>query len=61
MADLKLVPQRKERLADLLYGQILEQIMSGALKEGDKLPSENQICQTSQISRPTGGADAAAR
>ena len=53
MADLKLVPQRKERLADLLYGQILEQIMSGALKEGDKLPSENQICQTSQISRPT--------
>ncbi|MGD0106464.1 MAG: FadR/GntR family transcriptional regulator [Rhodopila sp.] len=47
------VPQRKERLADLLYGQILEQIMSGALKEGDKLPSENQICQSSQLSRPT--------
>jgi DNA-binding FadR family transcriptional regulator len=53
MTDLKLVPQRKERLADLLYGQILERIVSGALKEGDKLPSENQICQTSQISRPT--------
>ncbi len=53
MSDLKLVPRRKERLGDMLYGQILEQIVSGALKEGDKLPSENQICQSSQVSRPT--------
>jgi len=53
MTDLKLAPQRKERLGDLLYGQILEQIVSGALKEGDKLPSENQICRSSQVSRPT--------
>jgi len=40
-------------LGDILYGQILEQIVSGALKEGDKLPSENKICQSSQVSRPT--------
>ncbi len=53
MADLKLVAQRKERLGDMLYGQFLEQIVSGALKEGDKLPSENQICRASQVSRPT--------
>ncbi len=53
MSDLKLVPRRKERLGDLLYGEILEQIVSGVLKEGDKLPSENQICQSSQVSRPT--------
>ncbi len=53
MADLKLVPRRKERLADQLYGQILEQIVSGALRPGDKLPSENQICQSFQVSRPT--------
>jgi DNA-binding FadR family transcriptional regulator len=53
MTRLTLVPQRRERLADQLYGQILEQIVSGVLKEGDKLPSENQICQTSQVSRPT--------
>ncbi len=53
MTKLKLVPQRRERLADQLYGQILEQIVSGTFKEGEKLPSENQICQTSQISRPT--------
>ena len=53
MTDLKLVPRRRERLGDLLYGQILEQIMSGALNEGDKLPSENQICRLFQVSRPT--------
>lgn len=53
MADLKLAPRRKERLGDQLYGQILEQIVSGALRPGDKLPSENQICQSFQVSRPT--------
>lgn len=53
MSDLKLVPQRRERLGDQLYGQILEQIVSGALSEGDKLPSENQICQSFHVSRPT--------
>jgi GntR family transcriptional repressor for pyruvate dehydrogenase complex len=53
MTDLKLVPRRKERLGDALYGQILEQIVSGALIEGDKLPSENQICRSFQVSRPT--------
>lgn len=53
MSGLKLVPRRKERLGDQLYGQILEQIVSGALNEGDKLPSENQICQSFHVSRPT--------
>jgi GntR family transcriptional regulator, transcriptional repressor for pyruvate dehydrogenase complex len=53
MTGLKLVPKLKERLGDQLYGQILEQIVSGALREGDKLPSENQICQSFQVSRPT--------
>ncbi len=53
MTDLKLVPRRRERLGDQLYGQILDQIVSGALQEGDKLPSENQICRAFQVSRPT--------
>ncbi len=52
-AGLRLVPKRKERLGDQLYGQILEQIVSGALAEGDKLPSENQICRLFGVSRPT--------
>ena len=51
MSEFKLVPGRRERLGDLLYGQILDQIVSGTLKEGDKLPSENQICQAFQVSR----------
>ena len=53
MTDLRLVPSRKEKLGDQLYGQILEQIVSGALKAGDKLPSENQVCQSFGVSRPT--------
>lgn len=53
MSELRLVPRRRERLGDQLYGQILQQIVSGALKEGDKLPSENQICRSFQVSRPT--------
>jgi DNA-binding FadR family transcriptional regulator len=53
MSDLKLVPRRRERLGDQLYGQILEQIVSGGLREGDKLPSEHQICRMFGVSRPT--------
>ena len=52
MIDLKLVPHRRERLGDVLYGQILEKIVSGALQAGDKLPSESQICRSSHVSRP---------
>ena len=50
---IKLEPRRREKLGDRLYGQILEQIVSGALQEGDKLPSEHQICQLFEVSRPT--------
>jgi len=53
MDDFRLEPRQRERLGDQLYGQILEQIVSGVLKEGDKLPSENKICQAFGVSRPT--------
>ena len=53
MAESKLAASGKQRLADILYGQILEQIVAGKLEEGDRLPSENQICQTWSVSRPT--------
>ncbi|WP_173512468.1 FadR/GntR family transcriptional regulator [Sinorhizobium psoraleae] len=49
---LKLKPARRERLADVLYGQILEQIASGEMAEGAKLPSEARICRDFQVSRP---------
>ncbi|MFC3127664.1 FadR/GntR family transcriptional regulator [Pseudoroseomonas globiformis] len=50
---MKLIPERKQRLGDQLYGQILEQIVDGRLREGDRLPSESQICAAFQVSRPT--------
>lgn len=52
MTNLTLVPDKKERLGDRLYGQILEQIASGALQPGDKLPSENELCRLFNVSRP---------
>lgn len=48
---LDLTPARKVKLGDQLYGQILEQIVGGALKEGDRLPSENEICRMFAVSR----------
>lgn len=52
LTNLILVPERKERLGDRLYGQILEQIASGTLQPGDRLPSENQMCRLFAVSRP---------
>jgi len=52
MTELLLKVQKREKLADQLYGQILEQIVSGNLGEGTKLPSENEICASFGVSRP---------
>jgi DNA-binding FadR family transcriptional regulator len=52
MTELLLRVQKREKLADQLYGQILEQIISGTLAEGAKLPSENEICGSFGVSRP---------
>lgn len=52
MSNLILVPEKKERLGDRLYGQILEQIASGTLRPGDKLPSENELSRAFNVSRP---------
>jgi GntR family transcriptional repressor for pyruvate dehydrogenase complex len=52
LTNLILVPEKKERLGDRLYGQILEQIASGTLRPGDKLPSENELCRLFAVSRP---------
>lgn len=42
----------RQRLGDRLYGQILEQILSGELRVGDRLPSEHEISRMHDISRP---------
>jgi GntR family transcriptional regulator, transcriptional repressor for pyruvate dehydrogenase complex len=52
MNKMRITPAPKPRLADVLYGQLLEQIMAGVLAPGDKLPTENAICEAFQVSRP---------
>jgi GntR family transcriptional regulator, transcriptional repressor for pyruvate dehydrogenase complex len=47
-----LVLGRRQRLGDQLYGQILEQIVSGRLREGVRLPPEKEICRMFGVSRP---------
>lgn len=51
-AGLVLVPRRRQLLSDQLYGQILDQIVSGRLNEGDRLPPEKEICEMFGVSRP---------
>jgi len=51
-AGLVLVPGRRQLLSDQLYGQILDQIVSGRLNEGDRLPPEKEICEMFGVSRP---------
>lgn len=49
---LVLVPGRRQLLSDQLYGQILDQIVSGGLNKGDRLPPEKEICKMFGVSRP---------
>lgn len=43
---------RRQRLSDQLYGQIFEQIVSGLLGEGERLPPETELCRAFGVSRP---------
>lgn len=51
-SGLVLVRGSRQLLSDQLYGQILDQIVSGALAEGERLPSEKEICEMFGVSRP---------
>jgi len=50
--EFALVPGRRQRLADQLYGQILDQIIGGKLKEGERLPPETELGGMFGVSRP---------
>jgi DNA-binding FadR family transcriptional regulator len=52
MSNINIRPAPKRRLADILYGQLLEQIMDGALVRGQKLPTESALCKAFGASRP---------
>lgn len=47
-----LVLTRRQRMGDQLYGQILEQIVSGRLPQGTRLPPELDLCKMFGVSRP---------
>ena len=49
---LDLKPKNKVKLSDQLHDQLLDWIISGVLKEGDKIPSENELCKSFEVSRP---------
>jgi GntR family transcriptional regulator, transcriptional repressor for pyruvate dehydrogenase complex len=42
----------RTRLSDQAYGRLFHKIVTGAFKEGDMLPSENDLCRSFQVSRP---------
>jgi DNA-binding FadR family transcriptional regulator len=52
MSAMQLTPPAKRRLADELYGQLLEQIVGGVLTPGDKLPTEHELSRALRVSRP---------
>lgn len=43
---------QRRRLADDIYGRILELIAAGQYVEGTRLPSENELCKEYAVSRP---------
>ena len=52
MDQFVLLPGKRRTLGDQLYGQILEQIVSGRLREGERLPSEQAMAGMFGVSRP---------
>ena len=48
----KLKPKKTLKLAEQLHEQLLDWIISGTLKEGDKIPSESELCKSFSVSRP---------
>jgi DNA-binding FadR family transcriptional regulator len=46
------VERRRQKLADILYWDVLQQIRTGACVADQKLPSEKELCQRFGVSRP---------
>jgi len=49
---INIKPRKYAKLANELYEQLLDQIISGILQQGEKLPSENELCASFGVSRP---------
>jgi len=50
---MRLQPIKPARVSDFIIEQIKEQIISGALKPGDKLPAERELVNQLKVSRPS--------
>ena len=46
-------PIQKKKIDELVYEQLLSNIREGVWKEGDKIPSEPELCTELGISRVT--------
>ena len=44
-------PITQERIDDLVYRQLLDNIKTNVWKSGEKLPSENELCAQLNVSR----------
>ena len=43
---------RKQKLADQLYGKLMQAVINGSFKKGEKLPTEHRISEQYSVSRP---------
>ena len=50
---MPLQPIKPARVSDAIVEQLKTQIISGALKPGDKLPAERELVEQLKVSRPS--------
>jgi len=47
------VPLEKRSVGDMVYRQLMDRISSGEWRDGDKIPSENELCESMHVGRNT--------
>lgn len=47
------IPLGRRSVGEMVYQQLMERISSGEWKDGDKIPSENELCESMQVGRNT--------
>jgi GntR family transcriptional repressor for pyruvate dehydrogenase complex len=51
--DMQIQPIKKVNISDQVYEQLKEQLITGVWKQGDKIPSENELVTLFNVSRVT--------
>lgn len=47
------IPLERKSIGDMVYQQLLDRISGGEWREGDKIPSENELCESMKVGRNT--------